>query len=205
MSHFKFCIKCGCDLIPYKTWSPSYVRKGVYKCKKCDYKHTLEWQKNNKEKHLERARNYNYMCGGKPMSENKECSSFLGCYVAERVLSKVFKDVEVMPNNNPGYDFVCNKGKKIDVKSSCVRNMGKKSPMWHFSIRKNLMPDYFLCLAFDNREDLNPLYAWLLPSYKINFKTLVGISESTINKWDKYKLDIGKVELYCKNMKEESQ
>lgn len=41
--------------------------------------------------------------GEKPASENKQCPAFLGVHVAERVLSKVFKDVKRMPPNNRGY------------------------------------------------------------------------------------------------------
>ena len=93
----------------------------------------------------------------KPMKLNKKCSQFLGCHVAERVLSHVFKDVQRMSNGNKGYDFICNKGFKIDVKSSCIQ----KNNSYIFSIRYNNIADYFLCIAFDNRENLNPQYIFV--------------------------------------------
>ena len=139
-----------------------------------------------------------YKNGGNLMSENTECSQYLGVHVAERVLSKVFKDVVQMPHNNPGYDFICNKGKKIDVKSSCSHKKGRN---WTFDIGRNQIADLFLCLTFDNREDLNPLNIWLIPGDIINHLTTASISKSTLSKWDKFKLDIDKVASCCTTLK----
>ena len=130
------------------------------------------------------------------MTENKFCTQYLGIVVAEQVLSKVFKNVEVMPNNNPGYDFICNHGKKIDVKSATIRN----SSSWNFGINKNIIADYFLLLIFDNRNNLNPLYLWLIPSKILNKLTGTSISKSTISKWDEYRLDVNKVIKCCNNV-----
>ncbi len=122
---------------------------------------------------------YNYMCNScatdivtsrnhvngisKPYTDNKKCSSYLGVGIAERVLSHVFKNVELMPMSNPGYDFICNHGKKIDVKSSCRYFHIGRSDSWMFTINKNTSADYFLCIAFDDREHLNPEHVWLIP------------------------------------------
>ena len=125
---------------------------------------------------------------------NKYCSNYLGIVIAEQVLSKVFKNVQVMPYGNKNYDFICEKGYKIDVKSACL----SKNKYWSFGINKNKIPDYFLCLAFDNRINLNPLYLWLIPGLLINNKTRDSIQMSTLSKWDKYKLDINKVIKCCK-------
>ena len=92
------------------------------------------------------------------MKINKKCSLFLGCHVAERVLSHVFKDTQRMPIHNPGFDFICNKGHKIDSKASCLR----KNNTYQFAINQNKIADYFLCIGFDNRESLNPQYIWLI-------------------------------------------
>lgn len=143
--------------------------------------------------------------GGKPASENKQCPAFLGVHVAERVLSKVFKDVKQMPPNHTGYDFICNKGKKIDVKSACTDTRYNQRDSWNFRIRKNKVADYFLCLAFDNREDLNPLHIWLILGHITNHLSRVSISKSRIDKWDEYKLDISKTIICCNNMREASQ
>lgn len=92
------------------------------------------------------------------MQENKECSLWLGVVIAEKVLSKVFKNVERMSTNNPGYDFICNKGFKVDVKSACLDDEN----IWEFRIKRNKIADYFLLLAFNNREDLEPEHLWLI-------------------------------------------
>jgi len=140
----------------------------------------------HKDELLAKQRQHQRKCGGLPMSENRQCSSFLGVHVAERVLAKVFKDVEVMPHNNPGYDFICGKGYKIDVKCACIK---KKKNSWGFNIKKNTIADYFLCLAFDDRDNLEPQHIWLIPSDHINNLTGLTISSSTLQRWSKYELD----------------
>ena len=62
---------------------------------------------------------YRYMNGVRLMSEDRQGSLYLGCYIAEKLLSKVFNNVERMPVNNRGYDFKCGNGFLFDVKSSC--------------------------------------------------------------------------------------
>lgn len=133
----------------------------------------------------------------KLMSENRECTLFLGVHVAERVLSNVFKHVYRMPIHNPGYDFVCNRGKKIDVKASCVNKDGR----WKFKIEKNQVPNFFLMVAFDNRKKLNPMYIWLIPRNVVCHKHTVSIAPSTVSKWDEYRLDVKKVITCCKEMR----
>lgn len=128
----------------------------------------------------------------------KSCSTYLGVHVAERVLANVFKDVNRMPLNYPGYDFICNHGKKIDVKSSCKT---KTKQRWEFNTNKNTTADYFLCIAFDNRRSLTPLHLWLIPGKIINHQTKSTISLKTIHKWDAYTIDISKTIECCDAIK----
>lgn len=116
---------------------------------------------------------------------NPDCTVFLGVVVAEKVLSKVFKNVQRMPPNNPGYDFICGKGFKIDVKSACIE---KNTNRWAFNIKRNQVSDYFLCLAFDNRKDLNPEHIWLIPGSLLNNLMNASIARSTLEKWSQYEL-----------------
>ncbi len=120
------------------------------------------------------------------MKINKKCGIFLGCYVAERVLSHIFKDVERMPHGNKGFDFICNKGMKIDVKSSCLH----KNNTYTFSIRENKIADYFLCIGFDNRESLNPQHIWLIKGNLINETITLTILNNinVLSKYSKYEL-----------------
>lgn len=137
------------------------------------------------------------------MKDNKQCSSFLGVHIAEEVLQNVFRNVERMAYGNPGYDFVCGEGYLIDCKSSCKRTQNGRNNLWQFNINKNMVAGYFVLLAFDNRTDINPLHIWMIPGHVINNRGSVSISESTIDKWNEYRLDIDRVISCCNQMKME--
>jgi hypothetical protein len=129
---------------------------------------------------------------------NKDCSNWLGDK-AETILMNMFDTVQKMPYDNPGYDFICGKGHKIDCKSRCL---GKRDiNTWTFPIHKNKTADYFLCLAFDNRNNMTPLHVWLIPGIILNDKDSVSISKSTINKWKQYEKSLDKVLVCCNTMK----
>lgn len=133
----------------------------------------------------------------RPQFHNRQCSLFLGDTVAETVLSKVFKNVVRTPIGHVGFDFWCNNGFKIDVKSACAAANSSVILKWAFAIKRNKIPDYFLCIAFDNRQDLNPLHLWLIPSKVINHMTGVRIESDTLYKWKKYKLKLDKTVACC--------
>lgn len=208
MSKNPRCRVCGVKLND-SNWYPSRKEGYIYICKKCHNEKSCSWrkanpdkarlhQKANPEKVKARWIRSNRKLGHLPFNKNKDCPMFLGVHVAERVLSHVFKDVEVMPMNHPGYDFICARDKRIDIKSACFLG---KPPHWHFNIFRNTTADYFLCLAFDNREDLNPLHAWLLPGEKFNHLMNASIRPSTTYKWNKYQLDISKINGCCDSMR----
>lgn len=216
------CRKCG-HILNDDNWSFSCQKNASYICKECQREQSRLWYKKNSDKkraygslwqkanpdkvnaktrlwrnaNPDKARAQYTRASRKrgqlPMSKNKDCTSYLGVHIVEGVLGHVFKDVEVMPYGNPGYDVVCNKGKKIDFKGSCLHKNGR----WSFHIGCNTIADYFLFLAFDNIEDLNPLHVWLIPGDVVNHLTGVGISPSTVSKWDMYKLDVDNVINCC--------
>jgi len=136
-----------------------------------------------------------------PYHKNKSCSKYLGVHIAEHVLSKVFKNVEIMPMDNPGYDFICNKGMKIDVKSSCLSTHHGHKSQWLFRIKQNVTADYFLCIAFDNRKSLTPLHLWLIPGKHINYLQSASISINALDKWNSFALDINRVAVCCNSIK----
>ena len=191
------CNKCGVELTD-DNWYPSRQKSGNYICKGCYGKQRSSWRYNNPDKIKAQNARSRLKRGGMPMSENKKCAAYLGVHVAERVLRHLFNDVEVMPYGNPGYDIICNMGKKIDVKGGCIL---KNNNGWTFRIAHNVIADYFICVAFDNREDLNPLHIWMLPGEKFNHLTGASISQSTIHKWDEYKQDIDKIIACCDILK----
>jgi len=176
-----------------ENWYPSSQKKRDHICKRCNAERNRVWRKANPEKEQAKWTRANRKQGHLSFDENKGCTQYLGIHVAERVLSLVFKDVKRMPMHNPGYDVICNHGMLIDIKSSCKRKSGR----WTFDIDNNTKADHFLFLAFDDRERLNPLHAWLIPGSKINHLKNASVSPSTLHKWDPYVLDISKISTCC--------
>lgn len=148
--------------------------------------------------------------------KNMDCSLWLGVKVAENILPEIYENVILMPFNNRGFDALCSKGYKIDVKSSCILKV-KNKYLWEyleFDIDHNETADYFLCICFDNRKDLNVLYMWLIKSDEIirgrklsDFKSLrIMNSEIGIGKFRKYELSDDlhiKAREVCKRLKKE--
>lgn len=139
-------------------------------------------------------------------------SVYLGVTITEKVLCKVFPNVERMPMGNHGYDFICGKGFKVDSKAAC-RNI---NGYWSFGINRNKIADYFACIAFDNRTSLIPMYFWLIPGGAIipylkgrkekkmaavNEFTAISIAPSTLGKWKEYEKPIDKILTSCNMMK----
>lgn len=152
-------------------------------CRSCYMK---KWRKN----HPKYTTKQNHKNGiSQSMYKNKKCSSYFGINISESMAITLFDKVERAPNNNPGYDFIGN-GFKIDVKGGCRIVRKQHNDSWQFTINENKIADYFLCLAFDNRDDLNPEYIWLIPGSIVNSKLSIRITISELTKWNKYKLDI---------------
>jgi hypothetical protein len=152
------------------------------------------YEKSRQARHSEWLREYTHRRGiYKPMEENKSCPAYLGIHIAERVLAVVFNVVKRMPNNNQGYDFICAKGFKIDVKSAARRHGFKDKQSWRFNIRNNAIADYFLCIGFDDRDALNPEHIWLIPGSKINHLGTWGVTYQTLNKWKDFEKTLDRV------------
>ena len=79
--------------------------------------------------------------------------------------------------------------------------MSRNRSRWMFHVKKNTVADFFLCIAFDNRESLTPLHLWLIPSNEVKDREMIGIGPNTLHKWDKYKQDISKTLQCCDEMK----
>lgn len=141
-----------------------------------------------------------------PMSENKECASYLGIYVTERALSKFFDHIERMPYSNPGFDYICGRGFKIDVKSACLQvSNGIPGRVWGFRIKHNKVADYFLCVAFDNRESLAPQHIWLIPGKIVNDHIGIYIANNpkSLARWSKYEQPLERVVSCCDKIRSE--
>ena len=211
MNLTKTCTKCGITKPLNEFYNHKASKDGKYpQCKKCKrdinnkyhQKHKEEiaiYHKKYNQEHIDEIRKQQCHIS---MYENKSCASYLGIVIAERLCRHLFKDVQVMPNNNMGFDIICNKGKKIDVKSASV-TFKHGNPKWTFRIDYNTTADYFVLIAFDNRTDLNPLYLWMIPGKEINENSSKSIRPSTVHKWDKWKRDIKDAQLCCNEIKAE--
>jgi hypothetical protein len=167
-----------------------YLLGGYWRCIKCNNIHKVAWSRSNGI--------------SRPMSESKESSAYLGIYVAEQVLSNLFDVMHRMPTNNTGYDYTCGRGFKIDVKSSCLCYVKKHSPKWNFNIDRNQVADYFLCISFDNRENLQPQHVWLIPSEVVFHLKILNISNclKSLSKWTKYERPLDRVLSCCDEMRD---
>ena len=201
------CRVCGVLLVIGENVTQNQIDHSQYICRSCrrehDREYAREYNREHREHIRERGREYRHRIGRyQPMSENRQCPAFLGVCVAERVLSHVFKHVERMPYGNTGFDFICGHGYMVDVKGACRHVREKHADNWMFTIRKNKIAEYFLCLAFDNRNDLNPEHVWLIPANDVNDRVGISIAETTLTKWDQYKLDVEKVSACCNILRE---
>lgn len=201
----KFCNDCGDGLIVGVNWTTNYKNLYKYICSGCLSLRNKKYHRLNSDRINKNTRtnydNTRELHGHLPMSENKECAAYLGVHVAERLLKKTFKDIIRMPFGNPGYDYICDKGYKIDVKISQIRITPSNTEKFSFGISKNTIADYFALIAIDNRDGLNIMYYWLIPGNVLNSKTGACISMSTINKWDEYLKPIDKMIKCCNEMK----
>lgn len=158
---------------------------------------------------VKRGSDWNHKSGFyRPMSEAKDSSLYLGVVVAERVLSHYFEDVQRMPHNNPGYDFICKNGFKIDAKSACRRKGRRdrtgRSDVWFFATKHNIVADYFFFLAFEERMSLKPEHVWLIPTKELNHLAYFSIAESRLAKWSKYEKPLDKVIACCSVLRSEA-
>lgn len=137
----------------------------------------------------------------KSMYENKDCATYLGIVVGERLCKHLFNDVEMMSYGHSGYDLICNKGMKIDVKTAVVTLNNGKNQHWQFTISKNKIADYFILVAIDNRTDLNLIHQWLIPGEVINNKMKIAVYLNTVHKWSQWEKNINDAQLCCTAMK----
>lgn len=174
----KTCCVCG------ETKPRSEYRKTGGRCNKCNNISKL---------------NRGYIRGlHQPMDRNKTCALWLGVHITETALSKFFDVFTKMPACNPGYDYICGKGFKIDVKSSCIRRNPYKTTAyeyWKFHTDGNKMPDYFLCVGLDNRVNISILHVWLIPQSVVDNKVSFTVTNSSkiLRKWEKYEQPLDRV------------
>ena len=206
----KTCTKCGEIKLLDEFHNQKAGKNGKHsRCNECKneidkkyrQEHKKEKAKHDKEYYQEHKDEIRTRQGSISMHENKSCTAYLGIVIGERLCKHLFKDVEIMPYGFPGHDIICNKGKKINIKTACVTLDNNKHSKWSFFINYNTIVDFFILIAFDNRTDLNPLHLWMIPGSELNHQTSAQIRPSTIHKWDKWKRDINDAQLCCTELK----
>ena len=205
LSDIKTCSKCGISKPLDEFYSSKSGKCGkASECKKCSNERSKKYNQEHQEeivKYLRRYRQNQKKQNDKTtMYENKSCADYLGVVIGERLCRHLFKDVEVMPYGFPGYDIVCNRGKKINVKAACI-TPNNKYFHWKFNINYNKEPDFFILVAFDNRTDLNPLHMWMIPGKEINHRSGKSIRPSTIHKWNQWERSVEEVQSCCAELK----
>lgn len=148
------------------------------------YKNDSEYQKVELQEYKNLwNRNYRHENGiQESMDSNEDCASYLGVFIGENkfkeYLLTIFEYVKKMDYGSPGFDFICkdprqefvdkhlqfklerNKEYKIQLKVRCLRERNG-SIYWIYCIDYNSKPDYFLLVAYDNRNNQNVLCLWL--------------------------------------------
>lgn len=116
--------------------------------------------KDSAEQHRDYYREWTHETGRNfPAEDNPDCPRCFGDFT-ENLMIQTFEDAIKMSSNNPGYDWTCNRGYKIDNKGACLQYIDGKSPKWLFNIIYNDIADWFILSAWDNRDSLTPLHVW---------------------------------------------
>jgi hypothetical protein len=125
-------------------------------------------QKAGFKNNTERVKEWTHKTGRNlPMEFNEECAAWFGDFICENYIIKTFEEPIRTPYGNPGFDWLCKKGEKIDHKGSCLIYGKYGSPHWIFNIMCNNIADWFILSAWDNRDSLNPLHVWIFYRYDI--------------------------------------
>lgn len=96
------------------------------------------------------------------MEENKDCPVYFGVCIGEKYVSKTFDNPKMMPYGNPGYDWECKNGLKIQHEARCLCKSDYATdgtnPQFKFThIDYNKVADVFILSGWKDRESLEPL------------------------------------------------
>lgn len=121
-----------------------------------------------------------------PVKENRKMAKFLGVHIAENAVVKLFEGAQRMPYNNIGYDIICPKGYKMDVKATVLSRYN----IFNFHISRNMIADYFILVAFNNIIELEPLHLWIIGGNEAGLRDLnmlcIRNESDHLSKYQKY-------------------
>lgn len=118
---------------------------------------------NSKERAREYKREWLYETGKcLPKEINENCSLWFGEFISQNYVMETFENPIKMHNGNPGFDWICKKGEKIDHKGACLTYIIDANwSGWVFGIEYNNIADWFILSAWDSRDSLVPLHVWI--------------------------------------------
>ena len=169
----------------------------------------------------ERIREWSYETGRNlPKEINKDCPAHFGDFT-ESLMILTFEDATRMPYGNPGFDWICKKGYKIENKARCLYQFVHCSWLgWTFSIRFNNVADWFILSAWDDRESLKPLHVWafhkddmiryriggtyILKKFHDRYSFSISNTIKRLRELEKYEITnrLDKLKAWCNNKRE---
>lgn len=127
-------------------------------CKTLKEYHNKLAQKSGFKNSTEKIKKWRHETGRSIPIDDKECPLWFGDFT-ENLMIRRYPDAIKMPYNNKGFDYLWH-DTKIDHKGRCLRYIKGKSPAWNFGILFNNSARKFVLSGWDNRESINPIYAW---------------------------------------------
>ena len=161
----------------------------------------------------ERVREHSHEIGKNiPIEFREDCGIYFGEFT-ENLMIQTFEDANKMPYGNPGFDWTCKRGDKIDNKGACLIYKQGHSPFWEFYIGNNSIADWFILSAWDNRDSLNPLHVWAFRKNDLvrgrkfcdfNIFSITDNNQESLKKLEKYEITnrLYKLKELCNNKRE---
>lgn len=136
--------------------------------KRSDFKTRLEYANTQAQRlgfkdEAERAKINRWKRGvQRPIEEAKDSGPYFGICIGEKYISKTFDNPKMMPYGNPGYDWICKNGLKIQLECRCLCDntcSPGANPQFKFThIDYNKVADVFILSGWKDRESLEPLF-----------------------------------------------
>lgn len=124
-----------------------------------------------------------------PSEFNENCPKWFGDFT-EDLMIHYYPGAIKMPPFNPGFDYIWrleDKEIRINNKSSCLRYRSDYgNPYFGFGISWNNKADKFILSGWDNRCDLNPMYAWEFDKNEMIRKAQGNVSKTEFWKRDSF-------------------
>lgn len=161
----------------YGSWNGDYIcsdcyanngKERLHRLKRSDFETRLEYaniqaQRLGYKNEAERAKINRWERGvQRPIEEAKDSPTYFGVCIGEKYVSQTFDNPKMMPYGNPGYDWECKNGLKIQHEARCLCKSECASegtnPQFKFThIDYNKVADVFILSGWKDRESLEPL------------------------------------------------